>query len=212
MADTAGSRARNRYSVEQRRAEILNATRDVVLRLGFGGTRVRDVADELGVSNGLIHYHFASKDELLAETLRFAANDDIGRLEEAVDTSRPALERFDRMLRNYLPGPGDVSWRLWIDAWGEALRNETLKEISQELDEAWVALLERVIRQGVDEGAFTCEHPKASAWRIAALMDGLGLQVVLHRSTMSRAQMLEHARTLAASELGLERTAFPARR
>ncbi len=212
MADTAGSRARNRYTVEQRRAEILNATRDVVLRLGFGGTRVRDVADELGVSNGLIHYHFASKDELLAETLRFAANDDIARLEEAVDTARPALERFDRMLRNYLPGPGDVSWRLWIDAWGEALRNENLKEISQELDEAWVALLERVIRDGVHEGAFTCENPRASAWRIAALMDGLGLQVVLHRSTMSRTQMLEHARTLAAIELGLERKAFPARR
>jgi AcrR family transcriptional regulator len=205
-------RSRNRVSVEQRRAEILAATRDVVLRLGFGGTRVKDVADELGVSNGLVHYHFASKDELLAETLRFAANDDLNRLQETVAVGRPAIHRLDRLFRAYLPGPGDVSWRLWIDAWGEALRSETLKEISQELDEAWVALLERIIRDGVTERQFVCANPKAAAWRIAALMDGLGLQVVLHRSTMSRAQMLEHARTVAAFELGLDRRAFPSKR
>jgi hypothetical protein len=108
-----------------------------------------------------------------------------------------------------MPGPGDVSWVLWIDAWGEALRNPTLKQISEELDQAWVALLERIIREGIDEGAFRCEDPHAAAWRIAALMDGLGLQVVLHRSTMSRAQMLEHARTVAAQQLGLARDAFP---
>jgi AcrR family transcriptional regulator len=206
------ARARTRSTVEQRRAEILVATRDVVLRLGFGGTRVKDVADELGVSNGLIHYHFASKDELLAETLQFAAREELRTLEETVATGRRALDRLDRLFRNYLPGIGDVSWRLWIDAWGEALRNETLKGISEELDEAWVALLERIIRTGVRDGEFTCSNPRASAWRIAALMDGLGLQVVLHRSTMSRAQMLEHTRTMAAAELGLTRRAFPAKR
>jgi len=205
-------RARQRVSVEQRRAEILHATRDVVLRLGFGGTRVKDVADELGVSPGLIHYHFDSKDELLAETLRFAATDDLSRLEDTVAGGRAALERLDRLFRNYLPGSGDVSWRLWIDAWGDALRSDTMKQISQELDEAWVALLKRIIREGVTAREFRCANPKASAWRIAALMDGLGLQVVLHRSTMSRVQMLEHARVIAAFELGLPRSAFPARR
>lgn len=211
MSEVAASkrRSRNRVGVEQRRAEILEATREVVLRLGFGGTRVKDVADELGVSNGLIHYHFASKDELLAETLRFAADDDIQRLERTVAAGRGARDRFDKLLREYMPGPGDVSWVLWIDAWGEALRNPTLKQISEELDQAWVALLERIIREGIDEGAFRCEDPHAAAWRIAALMDGLGLQVVLHRSTMSRAQMLEHARTVAAQQLGLARDAFP---
>jgi len=214
MADAAAHapRARNRVSVEQRRAEILAATRNVVLRLGFGGTRVKDVADELGVSNGLVHYHFASKDELLAETLRFAASDELARLTDTVAVGKPAIDRLDRLFRAYLPGPGDVSWRLWIDAWGEALRSETLKEISQELDEAWVALLEHILRDGVVEQQFSCANPRASAWRIAALMDGLGLQVVLHRSTMSRAQMLEHARVIAAFELGLDRRSFPQRR
>src|SRR5690606_15417937 len=75
VAPVAGSAQHGRRSltVEQRRAEILEATRRVVLARGFGHTRIADVAAELGVSTGLIHYHFASKDALLAETLRVTA-------------------------------------------------------------------------------------------------------------------------------------------
>jgi AcrR family transcriptional regulator len=209
---TAASRSRNRVSVEQRRIEILEATRGVVLEKGFGGTRIKDVADALDVSTGLVHYHFASKDELLAETMRYAADADIRRLEKSVAAGTDQVERLDRVLREYLPGPRDQSWTLWIDAWGEALRNPTLREISEELDQAWVALLERVIRDGVIAKRFRAADPAGSAWRLAALMDGLGLQVLLHKSTMSRAKMLEHTRTFAATEFGLRRDEFPTRR
>jgi AcrR family transcriptional regulator len=205
-------RSRSRVSVEQRRVEILEATRSVVLEKGFGGTRIKDVADALGVSTGLVHYHFESKDELLAETMRYAADADIRRLEKTVAAGSDPVERLDRVLREYLPGPRDQSWTLWIDAWGEALRNATLMEISEELDAAWVALLERVIRDGVTARRFRTHDPAGVAWRLAALMDGLGLQVVLHKGTMSRARMLEHTRTAAAAELGLRRDDFPARR
>jgi AcrR family transcriptional regulator len=73
----APSPTTRRLSVEQRRTDILEATRRVVLERGFGNTRVSDVAAELGVSTGLIHYHFASKNELLAETLRHIAAADV---------------------------------------------------------------------------------------------------------------------------------------
>ena len=213
LKSTASSRrSRNRVSVEQRRIEILEATRAVVLEKGFGGTRIKDVSDALGVSTGLVHYHFESKDELLAETMRYAADADIRRLEKTVAAGSDPVERLDRVLREYLPGPRDQSWTLWIDAWGEALRSPTLKEISEELDAAWVALLERVIRDCVTARRFRTSDPAGAAWRLAALMDGLGLQVVLHKSTMSKAKMLEHTRKVAAAELGLRRDEFPTRR
>jgi hypothetical protein len=44
----------------------------------------------------------------------------------------------------------------------------------------------------------------ATAWRLCALLDGLGLQVVLHHGTMTRAQMHEHVHQAAALELGYE--------
>jgi AcrR family transcriptional regulator len=195
---------RQRVSVEQRRAEILEATRDVVLQKGFGGTRIQDVADALAVSTGLIHYHFASKDDLLAETMRFAADADIRRLERSMNSGKRAIDKLDRVLREYMPGPRDYSWLLWIDAWGEALRNPRLRDISEELDQTWTGLLARIIREGIEEGAFQCADPLGSAWRIASMMDGLGLQVVLHRATMQKTEMLEHARLITAHELGID--------
>ena len=66
-------------SVEQRRAEILDVTCEVVVERGFGSTRIADVAERLGVSTGLIHYHFATKDVLLTEMLRTEAERDIAK-------------------------------------------------------------------------------------------------------------------------------------
>ena len=60
-------------SVEERRNEILETTCLVVIERGFAATRVIDVAQRLGVSTGLIHYHFDSKDHLLAEAFEYAA-------------------------------------------------------------------------------------------------------------------------------------------
>ena len=134
-------------------------------------TRIADVADALGVSTGLIHYHFASKDDLLAATLRHAAESDILRLEKSVAASADPIARFDRVLREYLPSPrGDQTWLLWIDTWAAGLRNPVLREISEELDEAWVRVLEGVIVAGVDAGTFRCADPRASgvAHRVAA--------------------------------------------
>jgi AcrR family transcriptional regulator len=202
--------ARRSLTVEQRRAEILDATRRVVLARGFGHTRIADVATELGVSTGLIHYHFASKDALLAETLRVSAADDIRRLEESVAGEGNPIERLDRVLREYLPSAErDQSWVLWVDAWGDALRNERLRAISEELDVAWARVLEQVIREGVRVGRLASDDPGASAWRLACLMDGLGVQLTLHTATMTHDAMLSHVRSVAARELGFDRSLLP---
>ena len=59
-----------------------------------------------------------------------------------------------------------------------------------------------MIADGVATGSFTCPDPVETAWRLSALLDGLGLQVVLHHGTMTRAQMRNHVRRAAALELG----------
>ena len=93
---------------------------------------------------------------------------------------------------------------LWIDVWGEALRHASLRRISEELDNAWAELFAEIITDGVAVGVFRCADPVATAWRLCAMLDGLGLQVVLHQSTMTREQMHTHVRRAAALELAYE--------
>jgi AcrR family transcriptional regulator len=194
--------------VAARRAELLDAAQRVVLERGLANTRVADVAQATNVSGGLIHYHFATKDILLTEMMRTAAEADISRARRIAAGKGSALERLDKLLRHWIPAAGeDENWLLWIDAWGAGLREPAVAGISAELDAAWVAVLQSILRDGQASGEFSGADPADIAVRIGALLDGLGVRYTLGRN-MSRRQLLEHARTAAALELGIDRSAF----
>lgn len=193
-----------KQTVAERRAEILEVTCQVVIERGFAGTRISDVAKRLDVSSSLIHYHFDSKEQLLAEAFAHYARNDLAEMEAEVAAAPTALAQLDRVIQNYVPeGSDDVEWMLWIDGWGEALRNPMMKRISQELDEQTSGLLEQVLAAGVESGEFACTSPRASATRLAALVDGLAIQFAAHEGLMDRAQLIDHVRTVAAAEVGL---------
>jgi len=179
-----------------------------VIERGFAATRVSDVANRLGVSTGLIHYHFESKELLLAEALRHAAHEDIARLEVRLHRAPTSLAKLDTMFTFDVPEAGEPSWMLWIDGWGEALRNPKMRRISQDLDLAWKERLVRIIDAGVASGEFTCPDPQGSAWRLSGLLDGLGVQFTVHEGVLSRRQLLAYVRQAAALELGIPVTAF----
>ncbi len=196
-------------TVEERRAEILETTCEVVIERGFAGTRINDVAKKLAISSSLIHYHFDSKEQLLAEAFAHYARKDLAELDTEIESAPTALAQLDRAIQNYVPeGSDDVEWMLWIDGWGEALRNPMMKKISQELDEESVSQLRRVLSHGVETGEFVCPDPHASAIRLTALVDGLAVQFAAHEGMVDRNELIGHVRSLAAYEAGLARGAL----
>ncbi len=200
-----------RTTVEERRAEILETTCQVVVERGFAATRVADVANKLGISTGLIHYHFDSKDQLIAEAFQFAAEADLARLEAEVKRADDPVEQLDLIFRLYTPEEAEPGWMMWIDGWGEALRFPALKAISRDLDLRWKNVLQEIVEAGVITGRFRCTDPEATAWRLAALLDGLGVQMTVHEDLISHEQLLALVRSAACAELGLAVGAFAAR-
>lgn len=191
-------------TVERRRIEILEATCDVVIERGFAGTRIADVAKKLGVSNSLIHYHFASKEELLAAAFEHYARKDLVDMQHDSDSAPTCVAKLWRLIESYVPeGSDDVEWMIWIDAWGEALRNPKMKPISQQLDEQSIAVFEKVLRAGNEAGEFHCVHPRESATRISGLIDGLAVQYAAHEGVLKRKEFIRLMRQLAAAETGL---------
>ncbi|GGK66935.1 transcriptional regulator [Sphaerisporangium melleum] len=205
---TRGSRA---DQADQRRAELLEAARRVVLERGISSTRVADIAKATNVSGGLIHYHFATKDDLITAMLRATIDGEVEKLKELVQSEGAAVERLDQVLRFYIPrSRTDQSWLLWIDAFAAGLREEVVRVNLQELETAWIGAVEQVIQAGVDSGEFTCDDPHGAAERLDGMLDGLIIRYTLHPSVLSQGRLLEHARIAAAREVGLPRTAFPA--
>jgi AcrR family transcriptional regulator len=174
-----------------------------VIERGFAATRVSDVANRLGVSSSLIHYHFDSKESLLAAAFEHYARKDVEEMIADIDAAPTHAERLVRLLENYVPeGSDDLEWKLWIDAWGEALRNPLMKRISQQLDEQSNVLLEDIITDGAREGAFECADPHVSSARITALIDGLAIQYAAHEGMLDRSGLLDSVLAMAEREVG----------
>jgi len=193
-----------KQTVESRRTEILEATCDVVIERGFAGTRIADVAKQLDVSTSLIHYHFDSKEQLLAEAFAHFARQDLDQLARQLAEAPTAIVQLDRWLLDSIPeGSENLEWMLWIDAWGEALRNPLMRRISQELDVESIRVLEHLVRFGVERGEFRCGDPSAAAERLSGLVDGLAVQFAAHDGVLPRQRMLHHLRVAAAAELGV---------
>src|SRR2546423_6751652 len=80
--------AKARVSGAVRRDLILDAAADVFGRLGFGATRMEDVAEAAGVAKGLLYKHFPSKDAMFEALVEREGAD-------FAETLRAALEGVD---------------------------------------------------------------------------------------------------------------------
>jgi AcrR family transcriptional regulator len=194
---------RARRAVEIRRDEILATTVELVDRIGLANTRVADVADAMGVSPSLVFYHFGTKDDLVAETFAYAVEKDLGRLAKATTGIDDPVERLRRMLRFYGPTGQALGWRLWIDAWALAQREPHIRAVLRRMDKRWRAMLREVVDDGVASGAFTCADPEGVVGRLAALVDGLSVAVVVHR-TLTRTQLRAWVAQQVATELAVD--------
>jgi AcrR family transcriptional regulator len=52
-----------------RRAQIIGAAIETISSVGFGHASLARIADRVGISKGVISYHFAGKDELIREVV-----------------------------------------------------------------------------------------------------------------------------------------------
>jgi AcrR family transcriptional regulator len=193
---------RARRSVEVRREEILSTTVELLDRIGLASTRVADVAVALDVSPALVFYHFGTKDDLVAEAFAHAVERDLRRLEKAASGPDP-VERLRRVLRLYGPTGRATGWRIWIDAWAVAQREPQLRKLLKRLDHRWQDILRGVVDDGVASGVFTCPDPAASVARLSALVDGLSVAAVVHRS-VTRDQLRAWVARQLAVELGVD--------
>jgi AcrR family transcriptional regulator len=188
---------------------ILDAAREVMVERGIDAARVTDVAERAGVSHGLVHYYFPTKDDLVAATMRYAAGVGVQRLRKRVAARSTAAEQLDTLFHLAIPNGPSASdaWVLWVDAWSAGLRDRTVRHVHEEQDSAWAATLVEIIDSGVAAGEFTCSDPQQTAMVLTSLIDGLALRLVLRRRGVTRAEILRLLRATAAEQLG---TAPPA--
>ncbi|MEU6574732.1 TetR family transcriptional regulator C-terminal domain-containing protein [Streptomyces sp. NPDC046805] len=197
--------ARVRLSVAERREALLRAAIEQIGARGVAAVRIADVASALGVSNALVLYHFSTKEKLMAAAFAYAAEGDLAHLRKLLGRRTTALRRLRSAVRWYAPTGQAKGWRLWIEGWAVALRESTLREVTQDLDEQWKAALAEVISEGVAAGEFACPDPSGTALRLTALLDGLAVQLTSYAGAVPTSRAQEWVDDALARELGLDR-------
>ena len=100
-----------RLAPAQRRDAIVRAALDVMVRKGMAETTVRDVAEAMGTSSGLIHHYFASMDDLLAAAFERAAQQDLAATREAMAQCPGAVARLAAFFVTYC-----TTWSRWVSS------------------------------------------------------------------------------------------------
>ncbi len=133
-AATAAELATGRELAGEKAIRIVEAMRISVAARGIAGATFDHVAREAGVSRGLLHYYFATKERLLIEVVRRESDVRIERLESAVEGAQDAEGVLAALVRSFeeFLGEGQTVAVMLYEMMTLAQRNP---EISAELAE-----------------------------------------------------------------------------
>jgi AcrR family transcriptional regulator len=158
---------------------IVEAMRTSVGIRGAAASTFDHVAREAGVSRGLLHYYFGSKERLLVEVVRhdcearIAETDELLREADSVDALVGALVTQLQAFLEDEPAPTTIYELLSASRHSDEIRGELA-----ELYRRWRSHLADALRAKEQEGVVRLSaDPEAVASILFALGDGLGLQL-----------------------------------
>ena len=182
---------------------IVDAMRDSVARRGAAGSTFEHVAREAGVSRGLLHYYFGTKEALLVEVVRRDTEHRIARLDEPLAAASSADELLGILVADLEDSiqndPG--FWVLLFDLFTAGRRNPEIQREVGELFNKTRAHVADILRAKQSEGVISPSFDvDAVVAFLFALADGIALQVlsdperdhkdVIEASTQAARQLL----------------------
>lgn len=179
-----------------RRAQICRAAAAVIAREGFAGSTMRMVAEEAGVSTGMINHYFANRQDLLTQALVFVSERTQDRYRRAIEDVPAGRGRLNALLDSALADDEEMTetWRVWINSYGEAVRLPELRHTIEGRLNSWYELIDRAL-EGVAPGDAPGCIPWS--WRFDAVLNGLAIQALTSEAALNGRQIRDEViRTL----------------
>ncbi len=155
---------------------IVEAMRTSVAEHGISGSTFDVVARAAGVSRGLLHYYFGTKERLLVEAVRRETEVRGALLRDAVASAQGADELIDGLVRSFedLLGAGPSQVVMFYELLTLAQRNEGIAAELSELSRTLRLELSQALRTGRDAGVFQLRAgPDEVASFLLVLADGV---------------------------------------
>jgi AcrR family transcriptional regulator len=173
--------AKERQLSGEKAQRIVDAMRDSVARRGAAGSTFEHVAREAGVSRGLLHYYFGTKERLLIEVVRRDSDLRIERLDEMLgeaETADAVLDVLVKSLTDLIDNdPG--FFLLLYELFSAGRRKPEIQHEVGQLFEATRSHVAKVLRRKEEEGILSLRFDaEAVVAYLLAVADGFALQAL----------------------------------
>lgn len=176
---------------EERREQIIEATRRVMVKRGINMMRVSDIAKVAKVSPGIVHYYFETKEDLIRETFEDSFTQSIERRRSILDQNLAVEEKLNALIKSYVPMDDRTkqTWHVWLELWVGALQDEELRKVNDGAYGTWRAMIGEVIEEGQQQGIFRTKGTEPIVNQLVSMIDGLAVQVMLRSTVITAEEM-----------------------
>jgi AcrR family transcriptional regulator len=187
--------------------QILKAAMAIIAEKKISGTRMRHIAERAGISQGTLHYHFATKADLLLAMLdeMQAAFDQDRRELLAATEMKPAEKVYlfskqqHRILTEY-----PFLLEVFYDFWGQGIINPEIRPKVQWMYEEWREDMMSAIQEGIETGDFDPSQAHLAPSILTSLLEGAALQYLIDRDVLELEPYFNAANTAILSMLGFQ--------
>ena len=164
------------YSEKQ--IHLLRSTYRVLAEKGLQQLALQHVAEQAGVSKGILLYYFGSKENLVLTTMRWVLGRVAERIRTAVFKAASTEEKVTAMLDAIFidPKANRDFYLVLLDLLSTAARLDRFDEISATFRTTVNGVYAHIIEQGVRQGTFHIADANEAAAVVRGIIDGLFLQ------------------------------------
>ncbi|MCD2203761.1 MULTISPECIES: TetR/AcrR family transcriptional regulator [Halobacteriaceae] len=186
--------------------EIMRATYRALQEHGYADLTIKRIAEEYGKSTAAIHYHYDTKDDLLAAFLDYILDQFQNTVHE-VETTDPE-QRLDLLLDKLLVDAQDHLDLLVaiLEMRSQAPYKEAFRERFQQNDEYVRYMLSTVIDQGIQNGVFNDVDAEHAARALMTIVDGGRTRAVVFDEEASLATARQTAEEYVTAVLAVEQS------
>jgi AcrR family transcriptional regulator len=174
---------------QDRRNQMVDAAGRAIAERGLSNVRIKDIANQAGMSSGSVLYYYPELDNLLVEVHRETVERYYQQRFDVIHGDASPTDQLATALAAGIPGdPDDLTARLLYEMHALCEASTAHAELMSSLFEREVSLYISILEVGVGTGEFTIStSPDEVARVLVALEDGLGLHVVSRNKSMSPA-------------------------
>ncbi|WP_339183783.1 TetR/AcrR family transcriptional regulator [Oceanobacillus sp. FSL W7-1293] len=151
---------------EVRKAEILDASMKLFTEKGYLQTTTQDIINQVGISRGLLYYHFKNKEEILYILVEKSVKPLILQMEIIVnDTSLTPIEKLKQFLQTTIIQEDSVTEeKVTLQETVQLEENRYMMDrFYHKFIEKLLPLFTKVIEEGKEQNAFQVAYPYETA-------------------------------------------------